>query len=180
MADDRIYHLPIHLLSLVTMEIVSRNDIRTLLEPAIKNLAETHWKLGAVARELEVRKMLTAETGYAILSHRWLPKELSYQDLVMVEKEQGMGQGSGEDQLERWRRHMPQRGKGVGGALDKVFHFCKLARVYNCKYVWFDTGCINREHSSEVEESIRSMFSWYRNSEICIVHLQETTSTFTM
>jgi hypothetical protein len=168
------------------MKIVSRNDIRKLLEPPITKFTEKYWKLEGMARDLEIGKMLMEETSYAILSHRWLPDELTFQDMVTMEQKE-IGRGSGEDQLESWRRHMLRHGKGVGGALDKVFHFCKTVlhlrkfpELYDCKYVWFDTGCINKKSSAELEESIRSMFNWYRNSEICIVHLHETTSAFTM
>ena len=57
----------------------------------------------------------------------------------------------------------------------KLVKFCEAALKYKCNYVWLDTGCINKQSSAELEESIRSMFSWYRNSQICIVHLSNTT-----
>ena len=62
----------------------------------------------------------------------------------------------------------------------KLVKFCKVVRdhkkQYNCDYVWMDTGCINKDSSAQQEESIRSMFRWYQNSRICIVHLGETIS----
>jgi Heterokaryon incompatibility protein (HET) len=62
----------------------------------------------------------------------------------------------------------------------KLVRFCKAASQYQCNFVWLDTGCINQQSSAELEESIRSMFNWYRNSRVCIIHLGETTSTFNM
>jgi hypothetical protein len=62
----------------------------------------------------------------------------------------------------------------------KLVKFCEAAERCNCKYVWLDTACINKQSSTELEESIRSMFSWYRNSHICIVHLSDTTEPHTM
>ncbi|KAF8232522.1 hypothetical protein L208DRAFT_1397346 [Tricholoma matsutake] len=56
----------------------------------------------------------------------------------------------------------------------KLVKFCKAARQYQCKYVWLDTGCINKQSSTDLEESIQSMFAWYQNSQICIVHLAGT------
>jgi hypothetical protein len=62
----------------------------------------------------------------------------------------------------------------------KLVKFCEAALRCKCDYVWLDTGCINKQSSTELEESIRSMFSWYRNSHICIVHLSETAKPYTM
>ncbi|KAF8961976.1 hypothetical protein BDZ97DRAFT_1166513 [Flammula alnicola] len=56
----------------------------------------------------------------------------------------------------------------------KLVEFCNLSLQYGCNYVWFDTGCIDKSSSAELEESIRSMFSWYHNSKVCIVHLAGT------
>ncbi|KIJ59765.1 hypothetical protein HYDPIDRAFT_118111 [Hydnomerulius pinastri MD-312] len=49
--------------------------------------------------------------------------------------------------------------------------FCSKARAYGCRFAWSDTCCINKESSAELDESIRSMFRWYHNAFICIVHL---------
>jgi hypothetical protein len=59
----------------------------------------------------------------------------------------------------------------------KLVKFCEVAQ---CDFVWLDTGCINKQSSAELEESIRSMFRWYRNSSICIIHLGKTSSPYTM
>ncbi|KAF8961969.1 hypothetical protein BDZ97DRAFT_1166094 [Flammula alnicola] len=62
----------------------------------------------------------------------------------------------------------------------KLVEFCNLSLQYGCNYVWFDTGCIDKSSSAELEESIRSMFSWYRNSKVCIVHLADTVDLGTL
>jgi hypothetical protein len=62
----------------------------------------------------------------------------------------------------------------------KLVKFCEVAQLCGCDYVWLDTGCINKRSSAELEESIRSMFNWYRNSHICIAHLGETTDVRNM
>ena len=56
----------------------------------------------------------------------------------------------------------------------KLVEFFNISSKYGCNYVWFDSGCIDKSSSTELEESIRSMFNWYRNSKICIVHLANT------
>ena len=62
----------------------------------------------------------------------------------------------------------------------KLVEFFNISLKYGCNYVWFDSGCIDKSSSTELEESIRSMFNWYRNSKICIVHLADTTSFWTV
>ena len=57
----------------------------------------------------------------------------------------------------------------------KLVGFFNISSKYGCNYVWFDSGCIDKSSSTELEESIWSMFNWYRNSKICIVHLANTT-----
>ena len=168
--DDRVFNtLPSHLLSLKTMKIFSRNEIRIRLQPDITDLTESHWQLEGEERDREINEMLTKKTSYAILSHRWLSKELTFQDMVSM-KEECMGGRSASGRIKMWRDYMLQHVKDVEEAVDKVSQFCKVAceERYRCEYVWFDTGCINKESSAELEESIRSMFNWYRDSKICI------------
>ena len=60
---------------------------------------------------------------------------------------------------------------------QKFLQFCEKARSeYNCACAWSDTCCINKESSAELEEAIRSMYGWYRDAEVCIVHLAKSDS----
>jgi hypothetical protein len=86
---------------------------------------------------------------YAILSHRWLDE--------------------GEPTFEEMKS-----GKAGGPGAEKLGKFCEKAREYNVEFAWSDTCCIDKSSSTELDESIRSMFRWYRNSEICIVHLAQS------
>ncbi|KDR68979.1 hypothetical protein GALMADRAFT_36116, partial [Galerina marginata CBS 339.88] len=56
----------------------------------------------------------------------------------------------------------------------KLIIFCWTSARHFSRFVWFDSGCINRSSSAELEESIRSMFNWYSNSKVCIVQLANT------
>lgn len=64
----------------------------------------------------------------------------------------------------------------AGPGYEKLKNFCREARQYNVEFAWSDTCCIDKSSSTELDESIRSMFRWYRNSEICIVHLAKSTT----
>ncbi|KAH7309235.1 hypothetical protein BKA65DRAFT_414699 [Rhexocercosporidium sp. MPI-PUGE-AT-0058] len=58
-------------------------------------------------------------------------------------------------------------------AWAKVLGCCKIAEQFNISYVWIDTCCIDKDSSSELSESINSMFAWYRSSSLCIAYLSD-------
>jgi hypothetical protein len=64
--------------------------------------------------------------------------------------------------------------KASEASVDKLIQFLQVSESKKCQYAWIDTICINKEISSELDESIRSMYGWYRDSHICIVHLAQT------
>jgi hypothetical protein len=56
---------------------------------------------------------------------------------------------------------------------SKILGLCKLARETDCEYFWIDTCCIGKSSSAELNESINSMFQWYKNAEACYVYLSD-------
>jgi hypothetical protein len=66
------------------------------------------------------------------------------------------------------------KGNPSEASMSKLVNFLKESKSKKCKYAWVDTICINKESSAELDESIRSMYDWYRDSHICIVHLNQT------
>lgn len=94
----------------------------------------------------EIKKL----ARYAILSHRWGADELSYNDLLR------------EDDACRMK-----------AGYHKFIQFCEATKAYHCRFVWTDTACIRSESTAELDESIRSMYEWYRGAEVCIVNLSK-------
>lgn len=88
---------------------------------------------------------------YAILSHTWgrQEDEVTYQDLSDLSI---------------------ARSK-LGWA--KIAHTCRQARNLGIEYAWIDTCCIDKSSSSSLSEAINSMFSWYAQSEVCFVILED-------
>ncbi|KAF9472408.1 hypothetical protein BDN70DRAFT_970958, partial [Pholiota conissans] len=101
-----------------------------------------------------VESIIVSHTKYAILSHKWLrgtPGEITYNHWI---------KGSLDPESAGYR---------------KLVSFCKTAwKDYGITLAWMDTICINKDSSSELDESIRSMYAWYERAEICIIYLSET------
>lgn len=101
-------------------------------------------------------KTLTLETyehseapPYAILSHTWGDDEVLFQDFLLPEvREAEHG----------WR---------------KIELTCRQAAADGLSHAWVDSCCINKESSSELSESINSMFRWYAHSTHCYVFLTD-------
>jgi hypothetical protein len=95
--------------------------------------------------------------GYAILSHRWVGAEITFQQITRFSS-----------QLQRagdWQMPSPQ--------LDKIRGACSIARQLGFRWMWIDNCCINKESATEESESINSMFKWYRDAQVCITYLSD-------
>ncbi|KAG8816002.1 hypothetical protein FRC17_000502 [Serendipita sp. 399] len=116
---------------------------------------------------------LKEKLQYSILSHRWGDSEVLFHQIQTPPEELAKSWKllSANEKLEKLRDHLPLE---IGPSLDKLARFLHASKERGCNYVWADTICINKESSSELDESIRSMYAWYRDSQICIVYLSET------
>jgi hypothetical protein len=140
---------------------------------------------------------------YAILSHVWGPDEVVFQDLQRPDHAVEELQRRLED-LERrfqavldryeatdkavsqeatkastWLSGEPEPGLPPWHAKkgsEKVFGCCKETIKLGFSYAWIDTCCIDKSSSSELSESINSMFAWYKEAQICIAFLNDMES----
>ena len=55
----------------------------------------------------------------------------------------------------------------------KLSAACDMARTLEFQYLWMDTCCIDKSSSSELSESINSMYRWYQCAALCIVYLDD-------
>ncbi|KIJ19550.1 hypothetical protein PAXINDRAFT_69577, partial [Paxillus involutus ATCC 200175] len=112
--------------------------------------------------------MISTRIKYAIFSHRWGSKEPSFSDMSSATTTTPMSRWKGKKKIS-----FPD-----GPGFQKLLRFCEKAKSdYGCVYVWSDTCCIDKTSSAELEEAIRSMFRWYRNAEVCIAYLAESSTT---
>lgn len=95
------------------------------------------------------------QEGYAILSHRWIGSEITFEQLGRhVEALRAAGTtplGS------------PQQ--------DKIRGACQTARANGIRWMWIDTCCIDKSSTAELSESLNSMFQWYCDAKLCITYL---------
>jgi len=54
----------------------------------------------------------------------------------------------------------------------KLVMFCATVREAGFHWAWCDTCCINKADGSVLQESLTSMFQWYRESSLTVIHLK--------
>ncbi|KAK4222780.1 WD40-repeat-containing domain protein [Podospora fimiseda] len=104
---------------------------------------------------------------YAILSHTWLidnEQEITFQDLAGDNIAAAKGAGYAKIQF------CADRAARDGLELP-------LYMPLSQEHFWIDTCCINKESSAELQETITSMYSWYRNSTKCYAYLSDVSAT---
>ncbi|TPX13470.1 uncharacterized protein E0L32_006200 [Thyridium curvatum] len=89
---------------------------------------------------------------YAILSHRWGPEEVTFQEL--------------------------NDGTGLSKSGYKKIRFCcQQAQSDGIAHFWVDTCCIDKKDAVELREAINSMFRWYQDAARCYVYLDDVSSS---
>jgi len=98
-----------------------------------------------------VKKAVAKYFSWVMLSHRWESGELLLHNI----------QDMGVYDLE-----------SVGMTV-KLQKFCAVAHDAGHRWAWSDTCCIDQNNLNEVQESVNSMFVWYRQSALTIVYLSD-------
>jgi hypothetical protein len=102
-------------------------------------------------RSERIKEAITTYFRYAMLSHRWERKEPLLHDIqekAMYELEPVDG-------------------------MHKLQSFCGVARDAGYRWAWSDTCCIDKSNNVELQESVNTMFVWYRHSALTIVYLSD-------
>ncbi|KAG0706238.1 heterokaryon incompatibility protein-domain-containing protein [Suillus ampliporus] len=158
---EYIYNdVPAHLLDVSQMTLVDRSalwdihlpDMEGIMEDIIEGARSSNKDQKRINRKDAIRGLIAERLKYATLSHRWSEK--------------------GEPTFEDISSDQPR----TGAKWDKISQFCTVARDMGCSLAWIDTCCIDKSSSAELDEAIRSMFRWYRNSNVCIAYLAQSTS----
>lgn len=154
--------MPIRLLKLPSMELIDRQHVFQHLLRRMSEIDDAwieHRRTTSKLTAFPSRKQLIQEgvverARYAILSHTWLDDDLevTYDDAKQGRARTGLGS-------------------------EKLAKFCEIAaQKHGVVLAWMDTICINKDSTSELDETIRSMYRWYQGSHICIAYLLNTSS----
>lgn len=151
--------MPIRLLKLPSMELIDRQHVFQHLLRRMSEIDDAWIEHRRTTSKFLSRKQLIQEgvverARYAILSHTWLDDDLevTYNDVKQGRARTGLG-------------------------YEKLAKFCETAaQKHGVDLAWMDTICINKDSTSELDESIRSMYRWYQKSHVCIAYLPNTTS----
>jgi hypothetical protein len=173
--DNWVAKMPIRLIDLEHHTLISRSDLAAEVKkrlkeryfPDDKDSGETSFveELGKLDRSKwneNLKKELDPLLSFAILSHRWCSSEPSLQDAM--------------EHVSHWlpRRLSEPSIHHTDPGLQKLVMFCKTAHALGYRLAWTDTCCIDKTSSAEHQESINSMFTWYRQAHVCIVHMAQT------
>ncbi len=104
--------------------------------------------INTTTSSLEAFSGLQATPVYAVLSHRWIDRELTFLDICSGDLEESPSSA-------------------------KIRGTVKQARIDDRDYVWVDTCCIDKRNSAELSEAITSMYDWYKGAACCYVYLQD-------
>ena len=115
------------------------------------------WLLSTDRAELHYfARNFDADGGYAILSHTWVGKEQSLQEVrAIIERCREAGTNPRDDPA----------------LSPKIRECCILAEKNGYRWLWIDSCCIDKTSSSELSEAINSMYQWYKESEVCYAYL---------
>jgi Heterokaryon incompatibility protein (HET) len=118
--------------------------------PEYKELLSSITKRSNLEME-RIKEVVAMQFRCVLLSHRWEETEASLhhiQDKAVYELD------------------------GLNGTA-KLQSFCKIARDAGYFWAWMDTCCIDKSNNVELQESVNSMFVWYRHSALTIVYLSD-------
>ena len=154
---DVLKGFPPHLLDTRTGMLCDRDlQIAQFEKSAEYNqLMSSAWALDAPAEVIRIRQVVSTYFRYVTLSHRWGKLEPLLRDIdgqVIYDLDPIDG-------------------------ISKLQSFCLACCQHGYSWAWSDTCCIDKESSAELQEAIGSMFSWYRQSALTIVHLSDVSDT---
>ena len=121
-----------------------------------QQLVTSESTLGTPSQTARIREVVSTYFQYVTLSHRWGAFEPLLRDI----KEKTIYDLDPND------------------GLQKLRSFCLATLRHGYLWGWSDTCCIDKESSAELQEAICSMYSWYRQSVLTMVHLTDVSGTY--
>jgi len=154
---DVLKGFPPRLLDICTGKLCDRDSQIAQFEKSgeYNQLLSSDSVLDASAQATRIREVASTYFRYVTLSHRWGRFEPLLHDIdgqVIYDLD-------------------PTHG------ILKLQNFCLACVQHGYLWAWSDTCCIDKDSSTELQDAIGSMFSWYRQSALTIVHLADVSDT---
>ncbi|KIM60581.1 hypothetical protein SCLCIDRAFT_26461 [Scleroderma citrinum Foug A] len=151
---DVLKKIPPRLLDLRTGKLCDRDSQITQFEQSgeYNQLLSSASTMDALAPDTtHIREVVSTYFRYVTLSHRWgrfepLLRDIDGRDIYNLDPTDG---------------------------ISKLQSFCQQCCRRGYLWGWSDTCCIDKESSTELQEAIGSMFSWYQQSALTLVHLAD-------
>ena len=156
--DECIKNLPTRLIDLDNNKMVDKFDLTNELKDKRVECIEGLKSKDRAEWDEFMKKTIGSRAHFAIFSHRWGANEPSFADAT--------------EHVAGWLEGVSDN---ASLGVKKLVNFCDKAKnVHNLHLAWSDTCCIDKTDKTKEQEAINSMFRWYRNSNLCIVHLSQT------
>ncbi|KIM50407.1 hypothetical protein SCLCIDRAFT_145541 [Scleroderma citrinum Foug A] len=144
---------PPRLLDIWTGRLCNRDSQFTQFEKSreYNQLLTSASAMDALAQVTHIHEVVSTYFRYVTLSHRWGKSEPLLHDIdgrVIYNLDPTDG-------------------------ISKLQFFCHECYRHGYLWAWSDTCCIDKESSTELQEVIGSMFSWYWLSALTLVHLAD-------
>ncbi|KAG2033625.1 hypothetical protein BDR03DRAFT_660306 [Suillus americanus] len=151
--DRKLSTIPVRLIDTSSGKLCGTGELCAHFKES-RNYKEVETKI-LRANEKEMKVAVDAFFECAMFSHRWS---------TTVEDEPTYDHIKGKENI--YDLKSPP-------GIEKLQQFCKVAKENQFRWAWSDTCCIDKSNNVELQESIISMFSWYRLSSVTIVHLSD-------
>ncbi|KAL4065807.1 hypothetical protein V8B97DRAFT_1982079 [Scleroderma yunnanense] len=155
--NDTLEGLPTRLLNTLTGRLCGRDELMSDFENSqqFKELLKSATPGYPFHPAGCIRQTISAYFQYATLSHRWGRNEPLLRDI----------------------HSQAIYDMDLTDGIIKLQSFCTASSERGFMWAWSDTCCIDKESSAELQESIGSMFGWYRRSALTIVHLADVSDS---
>ncbi|KAH7908802.1 WD40-repeat-containing domain protein [Hygrophoropsis aurantiaca] len=150
--DESLQNVPLRLIDTATGHLCYQDE-RTNVFRATPDFKELISSVIADTKlnHTHITEVVKKYFRYAMLSHRWEGKEPLLRDV----------QNKSVYDLESLR------------PVTKLQRFCQTARDAGYNWAWSDTCCIDKTNSVKLQQSLNSMFNWYRYSSLTVVYLSD-------
>ncbi|KAG2129011.1 hypothetical protein DEU56DRAFT_502924 [Suillus clintonianus] len=148
--DDKLSNMPLRLIDTHSGILYTSNDLDGVFKES-----EEYQRLSEnllFTPEDSIKRKVNRYFQYAMLSHKW---------------------ASAKDEPQYWQIKGSVYEMDAPREISKLQQFCTVSKKEGYRWAWSDTCCIDKTNNAELQESIISMFSWYKESAITIVYLAD-------